>query len=105
MTGNSHLWLVVFKDDPAMLEVRAEFGQEHLSYVDRNSDKILLAGGLRYGPETPFVGGSWLVTAQNITEVEKLIHDDPYFDAIHRKYDISFWGVFHNTINEGILAA
>lgn len=105
MTGNLHLWLVIFKDDPAMLDVRAQRGQEHLSYVDRNSDKILLAGGLRYNPETPFVGGSWLVKAQNISEVEKLILDDPYFDAKHRKYDISFWGVFHNTINEGILAA
>ena len=105
MSVNSNLWLVVFKDDPAMLEVRAELGQEHLSYVDCNSDKILLAGGLRYSPETPFIGGSWLVRAQSSKEVKKLIKADPYFNSAHRKYDISYWGIFHNNVSEGMLAA
>ncbi len=105
MISKLHLWLVIFSDDPAMLDVRAEFGQKHLSYVDQNSDKILLAGGLRHNHETPFVGGSWLVKARDMAEVEKLIHEDPYFDATHRKYDISFWGIFHNSIGEEVLAA
>ncbi len=105
MSVSSNLWLVVFRDDPAMLEIRAEFGQKHLSYVDRNSDKILLAGGLKHAPETPFIGGSWLVKAQNSGEVEKLIKADPYFNSAHRKYDISYWGIFHNNVVEGMLAA
>ncbi len=105
MTENLDFWLVVFNDDPAMLDVRAEFVDAHLAYVDAHSSKIVLAGGLRHESDTPFVGGSWLVKAANQSDVVKLIRDDPYYNPTHRKYDINYWGIFSNTLQQGAIAA
>ena len=89
-------WLVTFRDDAEMLEIRKQFGQDHLRYLQQNKDSILIAGGLRYEASSPFVGGAWVVLAESISKVETLVKSDPYYDAGHRKYEISFWGIAHN---------
>ena len=80
-----------------MLEVRKELGAQHKAYIASNADKILMAGGLRFGVDTPFMGGAWLVKAPNRAEVESLVTSDPYYNPDHRRFDISHWGVFHHS--------
>lgn len=85
-------WAVIFDDTPAMLEQRRRFGKEHLAYLEENSDRILIGGGLRPVPEAPFVGGLWIVEAASYDEVVSLVTNDPYFNPAHRRFKIFAWG-------------
>ncbi|MEM7291298.1 MAG: YciI family protein [Pseudomonadota bacterium] len=98
--SKTHDWVVVFRDDPAMLDHRRKYGQQHLEYLAANCDRIKIAGGLRHEVETPFVGGVWAVVADARSEVEKLVKDDPYFHPIHRRFEIFFWGIAHSVFPE-----
>ena len=40
-------WVVIFDDNPEMLDVRRKFGAQHLDYLRANSARILIGGGLR----------------------------------------------------------
>ena len=101
MIEEAKTWLVVFRDDPAILEHRKAFGQQHISYLQENRDTIVLAGGLRNKEETPFAGGAWLVSANSTSDVESLVQNDPYYNPEHRKYDISYWGIIQNSLSQG----
>lgn len=79
-----------------MLEHRKKHGEAHLDYLQKHSDKILLAGGLRHSPEEAFVGGGWIVEAGNRDEVDGLVKNDPYFNHQHRRYNIKYWGIAHD---------
>ena len=94
------LWLVTFRDDPFMLDIRKERGDDHLDYLETNKQVILLAGGLRYAEDRPFVGGAWVVSAANEEEVRKLIENDPYYCPEHRHFDICYWGLALDHMNE-----
>ncbi|MXN65089.1 hypothetical protein GR183_09235 [Stappia sp. GBMRC 2046] len=85
-------WAVVFEDTPGMLVHRRKFGGEHIAYLEKNSDKILVGGGLRPVPDAPFVGGLWIVEAETYDEVVQLVLEDPYFCPDHRRFKIFFWG-------------
>jgi uncharacterized protein YciI len=85
-------WIVYFEDTPAMLLHRKAMGAEHIKYLEQHSDKILIGGGLRNIPESPFVGGLWVVEAENYDEVLDLVVNDPYFEPKHRTFKILAWG-------------
>jgi uncharacterized protein YciI len=82
----------MFEDPPEMAEVRAQFGQAHLDFLDKNSKEILLAGGLRDVPGGPFNGGLWVLEVPSRERVEELLKSDPNFIHSKRKYIIRFWG-------------
>jgi uncharacterized protein YciI len=86
-----------------MLDVRKKYGKEHLKFLDYHSEQILLAGGTRYQPDTPFVGGMWIVKATTAQDVERIVQNDPYFDPVHRRYEISYWGLVYQRM-ETVLA-
>lgn len=88
-----HLWMVCFNDDTQMLKIRKAFGAQHLQFLEDNKDLILLAGGLRFQPDTPFTGGMWIVRAMSKEQVVELIENDPYYSLKHRHYDIQYWGL------------
>lgn len=85
-------WVVIFDDTPGMLVHRRKFGAEHIAFLNRYSDKILIGGGLRPTTEAPFVGGLWIVEADTYDEVVNLVLEDPYFCPDHRRFEIMFWG-------------
>ena len=85
-------WVVLFDDTPGMLVHRRKFGKEHIEYLEKNADRILVGGGLRAVPDAPFVGGLWIVEADSYDDVNTLVLEDPYFNADHRRYKILFWG-------------
>ena len=85
-------WVVIFDDTPGMIPFRKTKRAEHVAYLEKNSDKILVGGGLRPVPEAPFVGGLWIVDAGTHDEVVDLVLNDPYFNPDHRRFSILFWG-------------
>lgn len=85
-------WVVIFDDNPEMLDVRRKFGAQHLDYLRANSARILIGGGLRNAPGEPFVGGLWVVEADGRDEVVKLVENDPYYHPEFRSFKILTWG-------------
>ena len=85
-------WVVIFDDTPEMLDVRQKFGAQHLDYLRANFAKILIGGGLRTAPGEPFVGGLWVVEADGLDEVVKLVENDPYCHPEFRTFKVLAWG-------------
>jgi uncharacterized protein YciI len=85
-------WVVIFDDTPEMLGVRRKFGTQHLDYLRANLTKILIGGGLRTAPGEPFVGGLWVVEADGLDEVVKLVENDPYYHPQFRTFKVLTWG-------------
>jgi uncharacterized protein YciI len=85
-------WIVVFDDKPEMLDVRKEFGQQHLAYLDAHKDQIQIGGGLRPNPGEDFVGGLWILEVNTREEAISLIENDPYYRTEFRSYRLFTWG-------------
>ena len=85
-------WVAIFDDTADMLDVRKQFGQQHLAYLETHKDKILIGGGLRPAPGEAFVGGLWVLEVANRDEAVRLIENDPYYRAEFRTYRLFTWG-------------
>ena len=86
-------WIAIFEDPPSMQEVRAQYGQAHLDYLQQHQDEILLGGGLREAEDTPvYCGGMWVFGAVSKARAEQLIQNDPYFVHGNRRYRLLYWG-------------
>ncbi|WP_412554697.1 YciI family protein [Shimia sp. MIT1388] len=86
-------WVVVFRDTPAMLNVRArqELRDAHVAYVKAHPE-ILIGGGLKLETGEPFCGALWVVELPAKADVEQVIGGDPFYVPEHRAYEIFTWG-------------
>ena len=87
-----------------MLDVRKQFRQEHIKFLETNREVIKLAGGLRYNFDQDFVGGSWVVKAACKERVVELIESDPYYSRDHRHYEVFYWGLVTEQMRDRIVA-
>jgi uncharacterized protein YciI len=85
-------WIVFFEDTPEMLSIRREWEPDHLAYLRKHSDEILLAGGCREEPGQAYVGGLWVLDVPSRERVVELIESDPYYSPDRRSYKIRTWG-------------
>ena len=75
-----------------MPEVRQNYEQDHIAYLRAHQSEILLAGGLREGPESPFTGGLWVLAAVPRQRAVELVEQDLYFVHSKRGYRLLQWG-------------
>lgn len=85
-------WIAIFTDSPGMLNIRQERADQHLDYLRRHTAEILIAGGCRESPETPFVGGLWVMEVPCRGRAVELIEQDPYWVPAHRSVRLLTWG-------------
>ncbi len=85
-------WIVLFEDTPEMLAIRKQREPDHLAYLRKHSDEILLAGGCREEPGQAYVGGLWVLDVPSRERVVELIESDPYYSPDRRGYKIRTWG-------------
>lgn len=85
-------WVVIFEAAPGMQAVREQHEAEHFAYLRENQNEVLLAGGLREGPELPFAGGLWILAPMLRERAVHLVERDPYFLATRRPYRLLQWG-------------
>lgn len=85
-------WIALFDDAPEMLAIRKARGEQHLAYLRAHADEILIGGGLRDHPESPFVGGLWVLEVASRARAVELIESDPYYEPAHRRYRLLVWG-------------
>ncbi|MEM7058523.1 MAG: YciI family protein [Pseudomonadota bacterium] len=83
---------IIFEDDPnADPAIRARHMADHLSFLEANADKITAAGPLS-GPDGAAAGGLWILDASDSADVERLVHQDPFWPTGLRKgYRVLNW--------------
>lgn len=86
-------WVVMFRDTKEMLTVRAnkELRNRHVAYAEQHPE-LLIGGGLKPDPESPFCGAMWIVDCESKQNVEDLILADPFYYEEHRTFEIYAWG-------------
>ncbi|MDB5799269.1 MAG: hypothetical protein JWL63_208 [Rhodocyclales bacterium] len=85
-------WIALFDDSPVMPEVRQKYEPAHLEYLRANHGRILIAGGLREGPEASFSAGLWVLAPMPREQAVELVERDPYFIHGNRSYKLYQWG-------------
>ena len=79
------LFAVLFEDDQQhAAAIRREHMGHHLDFLQASAAFIRAAGPLRR-PDNTVAGGLWLVEAQDVAEVERLVSADPFWSAGLRK--------------------
>jgi uncharacterized protein YciI len=86
-------WVVIFKDTPEMLEVRAkqDLRDAHVAYAKAHPE-LVIGGGLKPEVDADFCGALWVVEADTKAEVEALVLADPFFVPAFREFEIFTWG-------------
>lgn len=78
-------FIVLLEDNTAAsVDVRRKHMPEHLAFLERNESKIEAAGPLT-APDGQGAGGLWLVTANDPSEIDTLIKEDPFWSTGLRK--------------------
>jgi uncharacterized protein YciI len=86
-------FVAIFRDPVDPAKVDPAVSAAHFNYLERNQDRIILAGGLRPDAGQPFCGALWIISAADRAEAERHVEADPYrqFDVWSRP-EIFAWG-------------
>jgi uncharacterized protein YciI len=79
------LYAVLFEDDDAHADTRAEFMADHLAFLESNAGLIHAAGPLSDTEDDSPAGGLWLVEADDARAVRELVETDPFWPTGLRK--------------------
>ena len=86
-------WVAIFEDDADAAWVRRQHQDDHFAYLEKNREKIVIAGGLRPNPGEWYCGGLWVMEVASRDEAARLCEDDPYHRLGLRKgYRLYAWG-------------
>lgn len=92
--------IILFKDNPhADPDIRRDHMAEHLNFLKAHKDKIAAAGPLFDGTGAA-AGGIWLVGDSDPSEIDQLIHQDPFWPTgLRASYDILHWKVVFENLS------
>lgn len=86
------LYVIIFEDDPTKLAVREAQMQAHIDWLDRNHDRVLVAGSLREGAGAPPQGGLWIVDVADRAAADAIYRDDPFWtEGLRKSVTIKYW--------------
>jgi len=85
-------FIILFEDAPdADPNIRKTQMPGHLGFLDSHSDMIEAAGPLFDGSHHG-KGGLWIVEAKNTRDVERLVHEDPFWSTgLRKSFTILKW--------------
>jgi uncharacterized protein YciI len=85
-------FVVLFEDNLATgADVRRTYMPEHLAFLELNAAKIQAAGPLQES-DGQAAGGVWLVNANDLSEVDALVREDPFWPTgLRRSVRILWW--------------
>ncbi len=84
--------VAIFQDTQDMMAVRQEREAQHIDYLRKHDNEILIGGGLRDEPGGAFVGGMWVLEVVSRARAVALIENDPYYVPACRSYQLLVWG-------------
>jgi uncharacterized protein len=68
------------RDGPEAARLREEHLRDHLDHIERNMDRLLIAGPLK-NEEGAFTGSFILFDVSSLEEAQALLEADPYYRA------------------------
>lgn len=85
-------FIVLFEDaEDADPGIRKHHMAAHLAFLEAHSDHIVSAGPLA-GVDGEGRGGLWIVDSSSADEVERLVHDDPFWPTgLRKSHTILAW--------------
>jgi uncharacterized protein len=85
-------FIVLFEDNPeADPGIRRTHMAAHLAFLEAHAANISAAGPLSKPTGEPG-GGLWLVEADDAPEVDRLVHEDPFWPTgLRKSYAILKW--------------
>src|SRR5437667_3976485 len=86
------LFIARFTNKPERSGLIAQYYPAHVQWLKENESVILVPGALRSEPDSPPVGGLWIVRADSKAEVEALFRTDPFWvQGLRQSYEILHW--------------
>lgn len=86
------LFIARFTDKPNVGEVREKLFPAHLEWLDKNKDKVLVAGSLRPDVDGGSLGGLWIIQADSKAEAEAVYQTDPFFaNGLRQTVELFYW--------------
>ena len=86
------LFVIRFTDKPNSEEIREQYLDAHISWLDERRQSILVAGSLRMEPASNPIGALWVVEAASRSDAAKLFGSDPFWTSGMRgKVEILHW--------------
>src|SRR5262245_51738171 len=86
------LFILLFEDDPTKLAVRQAEMTAHRAFLDRNRERILVAGSLRDQPDANPSGGLWIVDAADRAACDAIYKEDPFWTkGLRHSVTIKLW--------------
>jgi uncharacterized protein len=85
-------FVVLFEDNLVIgADVRRTHMPDHLAFLEQNALKIYAAGPLQGSDGLP-AGGLWLVHANDLSQVDALVKEDPFWPTgLRRSVRILKW--------------
>lgn len=85
-------YIILFEDNEDFAHKRQEYMQNHLSFLEKNSNQIVAAGPLSDEQDDTPAGGIWTVSAASQDEVDALVKADPFWPTgLRHSYRILKW--------------
>ena len=79
-------------DNTDQLNVRSQYMQNHLQYLEENAGEILVAGSLREDVDSSPIGALWIIESDSRKRAIELVESDPFFvNGLRLKYEILHW--------------
>jgi hypothetical protein len=84
---------VIFEEDAEKsAHVRGKFTEEHIAWLERNTDTVLLAGALSPGDGGAAHGALWIFKAETAEEVRRILAGDPFYrEGLRKSVRIDAW--------------
>jgi uncharacterized protein YciI len=86
------LFIAQFEDKQGVAELRQKLLEEHFAFLDRQKDKVLVAGSVREIPSDKPLGGLWIIEAESEEAVREIFKDDPFWvNGLRASVRINRW--------------
>ena len=73
------LFIVQFRDNPAMRHLRPQLMEAHLEFLRAQGEKLRVAGSMRHESDDRAIGGLWIVDVEKYADVVALYEKDPFW--------------------------
>jgi len=74
-------WLALCRDIADSGELRRQYLDQHLAYIESVMDRVAVAGPLSHEAGASFSGSCFIYHVENLAAAESLLHNDPYYQA------------------------
>ena len=78
-------YAVLFEDDENFTDQRTRFMPDHLKFLIQHKREVDGAGPIFDAQSSTSAGGLWIVSADNLKQVEQLTKSDPFWPTGLRK--------------------